>query len=76
VILDLAMPEQEGIETIQVLRRLRPQLRIIAVSGQFAGFLLRAAEQLGAQMSLAKPIEANDLLDAVARVMVGHKELS
>jgi PAS domain S-box-containing protein len=68
VIMDLAMPEQEGIETIQILRRLRPQLRIIAVSGQFAGPLLQAAEQLGAQMSLTKPIEANDLLDAVARV--------
>jgi CheY-like chemotaxis protein len=74
VIMDLAMPEQEGIETIQILRRVRPQLKIIAMSGQFAGPLLRAAEQLGARMSLTKPIEANDLLDAVACVMLSHGE--
>ena len=37
VIMDLAMPEQEGIETIQALRRTLPQVKIIAISGQFAG---------------------------------------
>ena len=74
VIMDLAMPEQEGIETIQILRRMRPQLKIIAVSGQFAGLLLRAAKILGAQASIAKPIEVNELLDTVARVMFGREE--
>jgi CheY-like chemotaxis protein len=29
VIMDLAMPEQEGIETIQALRRILPQLKIM-----------------------------------------------
>jgi signal transduction histidine kinase/CheY-like chemotaxis protein len=71
VIIDLAMPEQEGIETIGTLRRVRPQLRIIAMSGVFAGPLLRAAELLGAHASLAKPIQPDELLHTVARVMVG-----
>jgi two-component system cell cycle sensor histidine kinase/response regulator CckA len=71
VITDLAMPEQEGIETIQALRRVRPQLKIIAMSGVFTGTLLRAAERLGAQASLAKPINPDELLDTVARVMFG-----
>jgi len=31
VIMDLAMPVQDGIETIQALRRVRPRLRIIAM---------------------------------------------
>ena len=69
VITDLAMPEQEGIETIQWLHRLKPQLKIIAMSGQFAGPLLRMAQHLGAQESLAKPIDPDELLDAVVRVM-------
>jgi CheY-like chemotaxis protein len=69
VIMDLVMPELEGIETIQALRRTLPQLKIIAMSGQFAGPMLRAAEHLGAQASLVKPIDQDDLLDAVARLM-------
>jgi CheY-like chemotaxis protein len=70
-IMDLAMPEQEGIETIRTLRQVRPELKIIAMSGVFAGPLLRAAELLGAQASLAKPFQPDELLDAVARAMVG-----
>ena len=44
VIMDLAMPKQEGIETIRILNRMRPRLRIIAMSGIFAGPLLQATE--------------------------------
>jgi two-component system cell cycle sensor histidine kinase/response regulator CckA len=69
VIMDLAMPEQEGIETIRILRRTQPQLKIIATSGQFAGALLRTAEYLGAHAALAKPIEAMVLLDTIARII-------
>ena len=69
MITDLAMPEQEGIETIRALHRARPQLKIIAISGQFAGSLLHATERLGAQASIAKPIHADELLQVVARVM-------
>jgi chemotaxis response regulator CheB len=35
VITDLAMPEQEGIETIRLLRRQHPGLKIIAIFGAF-----------------------------------------
>ena len=65
------MPEQEGIETIQILRRARPRLKIIAMSGVFAGSMLRAAEHLGAQASIPKPIQPDELLDVIARLMVG-----
>ncbi len=73
VIMDLAMPEQEGIETIQTLRQIQPQLKIIAISGEFAGALLRVAERLGAHASLAKPIKPDELLNAVSRVMGGSE---
>ena len=66
---DLAMPGQEGIETIRGLRLKRPRLRIIAMSGVFAGPMLRAAEALGAHASLAKPIQPEALLETVRRVM-------
>ena len=69
VITDLAMPDQEGFETMEAIRRARPQIKIIAISGRFAGPLLRAAEYLGAQATIAKPLQAEELLAAVARVM-------
>jgi CheY-like chemotaxis protein len=75
VIMDLAMPEQEGIETIQVLRRVRPQLKVIAVSGSFAGLLVNVAEPLGAVASLAKPIQPDELLAAVSRAMAAGEKL-
>ena len=69
LITDLAMPEQEGIETIRPLRSKRPRLKIIAMSGVFAGPMLRAAEALGAHASIAKPIQAEALLEIVTRVL-------
>jgi two-component system KDP operon response regulator KdpE len=71
VIMDLAMPEQEGIETIPILRQVRPELKIIAMSGRFSDSLLSVAQLLGADASLAKPIGPDALLETVARVMVG-----
>jgi PAS domain S-box-containing protein len=71
MITDLAMPEQEGIETIQKLHRIRPKLKIIAISGRFAGTLLQATERLGAQATISKPIHADELLQVVASVMFG-----
>ena len=66
---DLAMLEQEGIETIKRPHRIRPGLKIIAMSGQFAGLRLPAAERPGAQASITKPIQPDELLDVVARLM-------
>ena len=47
VITDLVMPEQEGIETIQALRREMPGVGIIAISGAFEGQFLKMAETAG-----------------------------
>ncbi len=70
LITDLAMPEQEGIETIMMLHRTRPHLKIIAISGQFSG-ILDASRQFGAWGSIAKPIQPQVLLDTVARALAG-----
>ena len=69
VITDLVMPEQEGIETIQVLRRRVPHVGIIAISGAFGGQFLATAKILGADIILDKPIGAEVLLAKVAEVL-------
>ena len=76
VITDIIMPEKEGIETITEIRRRKPELKIIAVSGSAleSGLLLSAARKLGADASLEKPIRRAELLDLVARLMAGQGE--
>lgn len=57
MITDLIMPQKEGIETILVLHREFPRMKIIAMSGEsgVSHVGLRAAGFLGANAVLAKP---------------------
>lgn len=66
VITDLVMPEQEGIETIKLIRRDFPRTRVIAMSGAFGGDYLRIAGYLGAHGTLAKPLQLATVLKVVA----------
>lgn len=69
VITDLVMPEQEGIETIKVLRRDFPNLKVIAISGAFGGDYLRIAAFLGAHRTLAKPVRMENVIRAVEETL-------
>jgi PAS domain S-box-containing protein len=62
---DLVMPEKEGLELIRILRKERPDLKIVAVSGAFGGTFLKAAQLLGAHATLLKPVSPDQLLGAV-----------
>ena len=65
VVVDILMPEKDGIETIMELRLDQPALKLIGISGGgHAGGLdfLEAALQLGADATLKKPIALNRLL--------------
>jgi DNA-binding NtrC family response regulator len=72
VITDLLMPEQEGLETIIAMRRLRPDAKIIAISG--GGLLknmdfLDMAAKLGATAVMPKPFEPEELVETVERLL-------
>ncbi|MGO9231918.1 MAG: response regulator [Bryobacteraceae bacterium] len=69
VLTDLVMPEQEGIETTQALRKEVAGIEIIAMSGLLGGEFLEAARKLGAQAVLSKPVSADVLLAKVAEVL-------
>jgi PAS domain S-box-containing protein len=69
VVTDLVMPEREGIETILTLRKDRPGLKIIAVSGAFGGAMLKAARVLGADVTLRKPVKPCDLVETVRALL-------
>ena len=72
VITDILMPEQEGIETIRMLRKEFPQVKILAISGggkKGQLDVLPVAQAFGAHCTLAKPFERKDLLDAVSALV-------
>jgi len=69
LILDLYMPEKEGLETLLELRTQFPDIRIVVISGGggvFALDPLRSAKRMGAVATLTKPISRADLASALA----------
>jgi CheY-like chemotaxis protein len=74
IITDIIMPEQDGIETIERLRQISTKLPILAISG--CGMVgdtdfLKAAKEIGASDTLAKPFRAMDLVEKVAALLAG-----
>ena len=66
---DIIMPEQEGIQTIAEIRKLRPRTKIVAISGggRTHNFdYLHLALQVGATAVLRKPFGKTALLEALA----------
>ena len=68
VLMDLIMPKREGLETIRAAKRMRPALKIIAMSGAM-GVYLKTAKWLGAHETLAKPLERETLLQTIEKVL-------
>lgn len=72
VIMDIIMPEQEGLGAIRELREEDKEIKIIAISG--GGRIdpadyLSVARTFGANVALAKPIERSLLLDKVSGLL-------
>jgi len=69
VIMDILMPNQDGLETTVALRREYPDVKIIVITGgsDMIGILnyLDVAKMLGAHSTLQKPFEMKTLLEAV-----------
>ena len=75
VVCDIVMPNQEGLETIRLLRRYRAELPIIAMSGGGifrTDHYLRMALWFGADKALEKPFEAEALHAAIGEIAQGR----
>ena len=69
VLTDLVMPDREGIEMIQEIRRRFPTVKTVAMSGAVFGPYLRAAELLGANATLSKPLNSSLLRLTLQQVL-------
>lgn len=79
VVCDIVMPEQEGVETIRAMRRQRPDVGIVAISGGLARGsgkaldVLMIAERLGADTTISKPFQLSALVAAVDSVIASRR---
>ncbi len=72
VLTDIVLPEKEGIETIRELKRTRPTLPIIAMSGGGlgpSGLYLELAKRFGATRTIAKPFTMFELVSLIQEVL-------
>ena len=75
VVLDMLMPNRDGLETITQLKAAHPEVRILAISsgGQMgSSLLLRTALAFGADEALPKPLHADTFTGAVARILASR----
>lgn len=76
VLTDIVMPDKEGLETIQELLEMRPELKIIAMSGggrSGPGSYLSIAVKLGAKATLKKPFMREELISTINSVLMGDE---
>lgn len=68
VVTDIVMPELNGLELLEALKREDPRVRIIAISGITARRLNEAA-RAGAMAILVKPIDPEELVQEITRAL-------
>jgi DNA-binding NarL/FixJ family response regulator len=65
VLLDLSMPECDGLEAIPALRRQAPHSAIVALSGFTAARMAEPVLASGAAAYLEKGVELSEIVDAI-----------
>ena len=76
VITDILMPGQDGFETIMELKKISPNIKIIAMSGGghvHPQYYLNIAKGLGVQYTFQKPFKTNDLVETVYELLEEEK---
>ena len=69
VITDVVMPDGDGLDLVQQIKRLRPDLRVIVMSAQNTMLTALRATESGAFEYLPKPFDLNALGEVVRRAL-------
>lgn len=71
VLLDVSMPEMDGLTTLQALRKLDPHARVAMLTSYKETEVVKQAIALGARDYVAKPFQHERLLAAVQKLVSG-----
>src|ERR1700689_4430528 len=69
VITDVVMPDENGLDLIPRIKRIRPDLRVVVMSAQSTLMTAVKAAQRGAFEYLPKPFDLQELLAVVGRAL-------
>jgi NarL family two-component system response regulator LiaR len=76
VLMDLLMPEMDGITAIRHIHRTQPTIRLIALSSFGEEELIKGALEAGATSYLLKNVSAQELADAIRSTYLGLQTFS
>ena len=76
VLMDINMPDMNGIDATEIIRKSYPDTRIIAISNLNEGSIASRMMQAGAAGYLLKNVSAEELIDAIQAVYQGEQVLS
>ncbi|HWR36179.1 MAG TPA: sigma-54 dependent transcriptional regulator [Clostridia bacterium] len=69
VLLDLAMPGMSGIDTLERLKQIKPEVSVIMLSAQSSPEIIFKASKLGADDYIGKPFEPKELDLRISKVL-------
>jgi two-component system chemotaxis response regulator CheY len=69
VILDITMPNMDGLQTLIELRKLNPNVKVIMCSAMGQESMVIEAIKSGASDFIVKPFQADRILKAIQRVL-------
>jgi len=76
ILMDMVMPDMDGASTTHTLRRMFPQVQILALTSFKDGSLIKKALEAGAIGYLIKDVSADDLARAIRAAHAGRATLS
>jgi NarL family two-component system response regulator LiaR len=76
VLMDMVMPEMDGVVTTQAIRQQFPQIQVIALTSFIEGDLVKNALKAGAIAYLLKDVSADELARAIRAAHSGRATLS
>ncbi|OLC11883.1 MAG: hypothetical protein AUH29_18175 [Candidatus Rokubacteria bacterium 13_1_40CM_69_27] len=66
LVADYKMPGLDGLELVRRARALRPELRVLMITGHGTRVVIEAAQAAGVDGILVKPFTSNELAEAVS----------
>ena len=73
VLLDILMPKMSGLEMLKKIRKIKPNLKVMMVTVVEKSDTKKSSSGLGIEGYLVKPVENDNLTDAVSYVLKESK---
>ena len=76
VLLDMTLPEMNGLQTLQQIRALNTNVPVVVATGETSQHTRKACERLGVQAYLPKPVDYDDLVKTFRGALADEKSLT